>query len=400
MAILDEVAFLRDDNSASPDSELHAAIVPGLSTIPQAQLIGISTPYMKSGLLWKKHKECFGINDDNTMVIVAPSHVMNPSLDLRDRDRQLIEDPDKARSEWWAEFRQGLSAFIDPAIVDRAVVPGRIELQPVPDTTYVAATDPSGGSSDSMTLAVAHAEDKGQRAVLDLVAEWRAPFSPRQVVVKAAAICKRYGVRTVIGDRYGGLWPREQFMLQGVDYDVAAWTRSDAYLTLLPALNTPGKIELLDNPRLLAQLCGLVRHTVRGGRDIVDHARGARDDVINAAALALVSAALAPRSGADHWLEFMRRQVVAQQLDVDRDDVMPPPNFGFQFSTGNYVTLNVPPAIGAEGDISAQCTGGQRFGVRRFGDRITVDLPHEAARELLRRPIWREMNPDKVEGIA
>jgi hypothetical protein len=43
-------------------------------------------------------------------------------------------------------------------------------------------------------------------------------------------------------------------MLQGVDYDVAAWSRSDAYLTLLPAINTPGKIELLDNSRLIAAM--------------------------------------------------------------------------------------------------------------------------------------------------
>ena len=123
-------------------------------------------------------------------------------------DRMMTEDPARARAEWFAEFRDDLVAFVDPAVVDRAVVPGRIELPPVPGVTYVAATDPSGGSSDSMTLALAHAEDKGQRAVLDRVAEWRAPFSPRQVVMEAAAICKRYSVRTVIGDRYGGLRPR------------------------------------------------------------------------------------------------------------------------------------------------------------------------------------------------
>src|SRR5271165_7652972 len=43
-------------------------------------------------------------------------------------------------------------------------------------------------------------------------------------------------------------------------------------------------------PRLGAQLGGLERRTARGGRDSIDHAPGAHDDMVNAAAGALVSA--------------------------------------------------------------------------------------------------------------
>ena len=39
------------------------------------------------------------------------------------------------------------------------VVPGRRELPPVEDVSYSTFCDPSGGSSDSMTLAVGHAEN-------------------------------------------------------------------------------------------------------------------------------------------------------------------------------------------------------------------------------------------------
>jgi hypothetical protein len=38
-AIFDEVAFWRDDRSANPDSEVHAAIVPGLARVPGSMLI-------------------------------------------------------------------------------------------------------------------------------------------------------------------------------------------------------------------------------------------------------------------------------------------------------------------------------------------------------------------------
>jgi hypothetical protein len=47
----------------------------------------------------------------------------------------------------------------------------------------------------------------------------------------------------------------------------------------------------LDHARLTSQLCALERRTARGGRDSIDHAPGAHDDVINAAAGATVMAA-------------------------------------------------------------------------------------------------------------
>jgi len=49
---------------------------------------------------------------------------------------------------------------------------------PVPGVGYAAFVDPSGGSADSMTLAIAHA-DKDGRAVLDAVRERRPPFLHR-----------------------------------------------------------------------------------------------------------------------------------------------------------------------------------------------------------------------------
>jgi hypothetical protein len=57
----------------------------------------------------------------------------------------------------------------------------------------------------------------------------------------------------------------------------------------LPLLNS-GRAELLDLPRLSAQLCGLERHTARSGRDSIDHAPGAHDDVANCVAGCLLLA--------------------------------------------------------------------------------------------------------------
>jgi hypothetical protein len=251
-AILTEVAFLRDETSSAPDVELYNALLPGMATIPQAMLFGISSPHAKSGLLYKKHRDGYGADSDDVLVIQAPSHVMNPTLDTRDRDRMMLEDPARGRAEWFAEFRDDLVAFIDPAVVDRCVIADRTELPPIPGIVYTAAVDPSGGSSDSMSLAIAHAD--GDRGILDFVGEWPAPFSPQQVVSEIVEILGRYNATAVIGDAYAGQWAREPFRNHRVEYQLADHTRSEAYLTLLPAINS-GKVELLDDRRLISQLC-------------------------------------------------------------------------------------------------------------------------------------------------
>jgi hypothetical protein len=68
-----------------------------------------------------------------------------------------------------------------------------------------------------------------------------------------------------------------------VSYEAAAKPKSDLYSSLLPAINS-GKIDLLDEPRSISQLCSLERRTARGGRDSIDHPPGGHDDVCNAVA--------------------------------------------------------------------------------------------------------------------
>ena len=92
-----------------------------------------------------------------------------------------------------------------------------------------------------------------------------------------------YGVREVAGDKYGGEWPPAEFRKQGVWYRAADKPKSDLYREFLPAVNAR-RVELLDLPKLVAQLVGLERRVGRGGRDSIDHAPGAHDDVANSVA--------------------------------------------------------------------------------------------------------------------
>jgi hypothetical protein len=114
-----------------------------------------------------------------------------------------------ASAEWGALFRRDVEGLVSREAVETVVVGGRRELPPVPGADYVAFVDPSGGSADAMTLAVAHMAEG--RAILDLVRERRPPFAPAAVTAEFAALLQAYGVARVVGDRYVGEWQRERF---------------------------------------------------------------------------------------------------------------------------------------------------------------------------------------------
>jgi hypothetical protein len=56
--------------------------------------------------------------------------------------------------------------------------------------SYIAFVDPSGGSSDAMTLAIAHKE--GETEILDVIRERKPPFSPEAVVEEYAKLIRDY----------------------------------------------------------------------------------------------------------------------------------------------------------------------------------------------------------------
>lgn len=299
-ALCDEVAFWRSEESANPDEEILAALRPGLTNLGGMLLIA-SSPYSKRGALYRAFRENYGRDGARVLVWRGTTAEMNSGIDPGLIALAYEEDPASAAAEYGAEFRNDIAAFVAREVVDGCTVPGRFELPPISHVSYVAFVDPSGGSADSMTLAVAH-EEQG-RAVLDAVREVRPPFSPEAVVTDFAALLRAYGLQAVTGDRYAGEWPRERFRVHGITYDLAEKPKSDLYRETLPILNS-GKAELLDLPRLGAQLCGLERRTARGGRDSIDHAPGAHDDLANSVAGALLAAAGQLSDGVAIWAKL------------------------------------------------------------------------------------------------
>ena len=285
-ALADEVAFWRsEDTSANPDVEILRALRPALGTIPGAMLLLASSPYAKKGELYRAFRQYYGKPGADVLVWKADTRTMNPAFPQKTIDREYEKDPEASKAEYGAEFREDLADFITREAIDAITCWGRHELPPTPGITYAAFCDPSGGSSDAMTLAVAHLE--GDAGVLDAVLEIRAPFSPDVAVAECVALLRRYNVARAVSDRYAGAWPVARFRDQGIALEQSARGKSDLYHDFL-ALANARRVELLDHPRMAAQFVGLERRTARSGKDSIAEPPGAHDDICNGVAGVLV----------------------------------------------------------------------------------------------------------------
>ena len=73
LVTLDQAAFMRSETSASPDTELYAALRPALLTIPGSRIVIISSPYRKTGLVCPSRCRRACCNDGRSKFGSTPS---------------------------------------------------------------------------------------------------------------------------------------------------------------------------------------------------------------------------------------------------------------------------------------------------------------------------------------
>jgi hypothetical protein len=277
-AILDECAFWRDDSSATPDEQTYKAIMPALASLPGSILIGISSPYRRNGLLWRKYREHFG-KDGDVLVIQAPTRTLNPLIDPAIIEAALVDDPAAAACEWLAQFRDDIAGFLDEPAIEAAIDDSRpLELPPREGIAYHAFVDASAGRHDAFCIGIAHRE--GDRIIADVIRGRKPPFDPATVAGEFAALAKEYRCTKVTGDNYSGEWVAQAFKAAGVDYTRSELPKSGLYLEGLPAFSR-GTISIPNHPLLIRELRLLERRTARSGKDSVDHGPSGSDDHAN-----------------------------------------------------------------------------------------------------------------------
>jgi hypothetical protein len=290
-AIFDEAAFWRNDESTNPDSEVHAALAPGLARVNGSMLVMISSAYRRAGLLYDRWKACYGQPDDDVLVVRGTTTQFNPLFDRAVIDKALAADLAHSSAEYLSQWRDDLSTFISRGLLEGCIEPGVMVRPPIAGVTYAAFTDSSGARGDSFTAAVAHRELHGgrERTVNDCIYEGPPPFNPSEVIEDISKLLKLYRCSTVTGDNYAPEFVVEHFRKCGIRYATSKLDRSEIYLGFLPLI-TSGQVLLLDHPRAIAQFANLERRTFPSGKDRIDHGRSGHDDLSNAIAGAVVLA--------------------------------------------------------------------------------------------------------------
>ncbi len=292
--VLDEVSFWRSDDSALPDFEAYAALVPALITLREAgsMLIAISTTHRKAGLFYERVTEHLANPTDDALAILAPSTVFNPNL-LRPAEAAEIarlkeQDPEVGAAEWDSTWRSDLVSFIDRDVAQRLVDTDVFERPYDPRIQYVAMADVAAGNGgDAFTCSIAHQTRDGI-ALQDAIRIWKPPFSPEDCFQQSAALARAYGCLSMMADHYAAGISVERFAVAGMTIEPAR-PKSQLYLDFLHLANS-GRCRLLDNRQQFRELIGLERRTRWGGGESVDHPRNGHDDAINAGAGALVLA--------------------------------------------------------------------------------------------------------------
>jgi hypothetical protein len=290
LAIIDEIAFFDQQNSANPDSEVLNALRPSLASL-RGQMMIVSSPYARNGELFINYQKYFGPEGDPLVVFVKGStRYFNPTIDERIVQRATERDPLSARCEFGGEFRDDCEAFINRELIESLVVPDRIRLPYDRNVSYQAFVDPSGGGADGFCLSIAHME-RDEKIIIDVLDEIQGG-NPEVAVARHAQTILAYGMCECTGDKYAGHVYENLFRKYGVQYRFAEHSKTELYGNALPLMNA-SRVELLDHKKLVDQLAGLERRVPRGSnRESIDHKQiaGCHDDCANAVAGAIVIA--------------------------------------------------------------------------------------------------------------
>ena len=279
--ICDEMAFFyADDWYQNTDVEILNAARPGLMTT-HGPLICASSPYAKRGVLWNAFKKHYGPNGSPSVLVAkGTTHDLNPTIPEEEIERELERDRARNASEYLAEFRSDIDSFISIEVVEQCIG-DYSEIAPSHKFSYFMFIDSSGNREDSFCASVAHKDNN--KIVVDVAREWRPHFSIDGVVDEICALAKAYRINKIVGDRYAGDVIPDMFRKRLLSYDATDYVKSDLYLDLLPLLNTKG-IVLPRNERLIAQIVGLERRVGSSGKDTINHAPNAHDDICNSVA--------------------------------------------------------------------------------------------------------------------
>lgn len=270
----DEIAHWKtDDGAYNQDTEVMRAARPCFATLSRIKpkRLVISSPFEEHGYLWQEFK---ARHTSKTLVLKAPTEMLNPSIEREFFEREEEKDRDAYVREFLAEFAAsgGSNAYLEAGIVEQCVERGRAANAPKSGVEYVARID-AAFKTDVFSLGIAHArrETDGLVAVIDVMRHWipkkGRPLDAELVVSEVVAELRPYGIDTVEADQYADVPLQQLFAKHGIRMNIVPISvpeATEAYKNLRAGLRGR-QVSLPDDAVTIRHLKALVKtQTARG----------------------------------------------------------------------------------------------------------------------------------------
>jgi hypothetical protein len=221
--VCDEIAhWFSEEHHVNPDSEVLAAVKPGMLGVPGAMLICISSPYRRQGTLYETDKREFGKNGSPVLFWRAGTWDMRPDTPghraryptfMAELQAECERDRSFFYSEFGGEYRVDLEDYLTREQLD-AVTVDRHEIPYQDGTPCYAFIDTSGGEGqDSQAFCIAIRRPGGTAAIAKLI-EWRPPFDSHASAKEVAEVCHAYRIHKVRGDKFGGEYSDKAILIE------------------------------------------------------------------------------------------------------------------------------------------------------------------------------------------
>lgn len=300
-AILDEVNFFGTENNdtKNTDKAIYEALAPATAQFQvvegMALILKISSPNGETGLM---HEDFLNKKDPDVLHLQVPSWWANPSLPVVYLEKQKKKGMNFFNREYGAQYTAAESAYLDPKLIDAAVMRGVEKMPYQRGFRYAAAMD-YATKNDYWALAIGHKEfvtdadqQKKERVFIDFVAYWKGSdgneLKPDEIIPEICMYLKMYGISMCIADQYAFAALKPMFAKENVllkEFASSSTSKLKFYTSLQVAVNSDG-FRIVDEPMAIKHLKDLREKRSRtAGKMRIEHAANSHDDIADCAGL-------------------------------------------------------------------------------------------------------------------
>ena len=303
---LDEACWfgVEGSDTKNTDQGIFEAIQPATAQFGEHSFgFKISSPNGQSGLMYNDY---LNRKDQDVLHMKVPTWYMNPNISVKYLEKQKKKGEHYYHREYGAEYTASENSYLDPKLVDQAVIKGMDALDYDPTFRYVAAMD-YATKGDYWTLALAHKEyhlrdvtegekkskEKYSMVYVDRLRHWKGTqgneLDPKEVIQQISQLLKEYRVGYIVADQYAFAAVKTLFQQEGCnvkEFKTSAASKKKYMYSLQVATNSQ-TFKMVDNRLAVEHLKNLREKRTPSGTIKIEHANNTFDDYADSIALCI-----------------------------------------------------------------------------------------------------------------